>query len=583
MILYSSGTLPFFETLAEQHRAKQYAYGKRAPISVGLNKIPPFQIVVPLAMPDINSVIVIKEADGIETERYSVMSPLGFETRSFPTYKIIVWPGLASIPTVSGGGLLDMGAYYLKISNGAQIFYSEEFVMTEQIDEFIKVEFCHTEDFPLPGGYHIDYRFNYRNFLFFRTFIGKPEYVFENKAEARDGFNFYEQQVRFKRSRFEVFLPEEIADIVSMIGLHDTVKIHQGGKVHECDEFEMSANWLERGDVAAVECEFKTDTVIVVNGKGIATADACGEDTGGGCFDVTYFAVAFIVEDSAEWTGFYYVDQYGNQVDLVAGDLVVVEERPSGDIVLYEYNGVTLLPHPTSPGEYAFDQNAGVYYYDNNEASLLYAHITEITGTHVDGQAIPISSVELWALLANGSEVLLLVTDSFEFTEFGVDFTPPATPIVALKIKASSPQCEYYYDGPWIYLDPFGLITCAANYTDDTEALGAGLDPGDFYCLDIDNPYGMLQALVKRLDPFTGYTSDAAAVASLGRNVVYQMSASNDIGVPSGICRIAVDVIPVYDSDTAAATGGVAVGEFYAYNPAGETAENYCFVKKRQA
>lgn len=583
MILYSPGTLHFFESLAEQHRYKEFAYGKRAAISVGLNKIPPFQLVVPLAMADINSVIVIKEADAMESERYAVMSPLGFETRAFTSYKIVVWPGLSSIPTPSGGSLLDMGTYYLKISNGAQIFYSEEFVMTEQIASFIKVEYCHTEDFPLPGGYHIDYRFNYRNFFFFRTFIGKPEYVFENKAEARDGFNFYEQQVRFKRSRFEVFLPEEVADAVSLIGLHDTVKIHQGDKVFECDEFEMSANWLERGDVAAVEVEFKCDTVVVVNGKGIATTDACGEDTGGGCFDVTYFAVALIVEGSAEWAGFYYVDQYGNQVDLVAGDLVVVEERPSGDIVLYEFNGVTLLPHPTSPGEYIFEENEGTYYYDNNEASLLYAHITEITGTHVDGQAIPISSVELWALLANGSEVLLLVTDSFEFTEFGVDFTPPATPIVALKIKTSSPQCEYYYDGPWVYLDPFGLITCAANYTDDTEALGAGLDPGDFYCLDIDNPYGMLEALVKRLAPFTGYTSDAAAVASLGRNVVYQMAEANDIGVPSGICRIAVDGIPVYDSDTAAATGGVAVGEFYAYNPAGATADNYCFVKKRQS
>ena len=167
MILYSSGTLPFFETLAEQHRAKGYTYGKRAPISVGLNKIPPFQIVVPLAMPDINSVIVIKESDAVESERYAVMSPLGFETRAFSAYKIVVWPGLSSIPTPSGGSLLDMGTYYLKISNGAQIFYSEEFVMTEQIDEFIKVEFCHTEDFPLPGGYHIDYRFNYRNFLFY--------------------------------------------------------------------------------------------------------------------------------------------------------------------------------------------------------------------------------------------------------------------------------------------------------------------------------------------------------------------------------------------------------------------------------
>lgn len=583
MILYSSGTLHFFDSLAEQHRYKEYVYNNHAPIAVGLNKLPPFQIVVPLALASINSCVIVKESDGISSERYSVLSPLGLATRTFPAYKIVVWPGLASVPTVSGGGLLDRGTYYLILSNGAQTFYSEEFTMMDDIESFIKVEFCHTEDFPLPGGYHIDYRFGYRNFFYFRTHIGKPEYIFENKVEARDGFNFPEQKIRYKRSRFEVFLPEEVADAVSMIDLHDTVKIYQGDKVFHVEEFEMSANWLERGDVAAVEIEFKTDTVVVVNGKGIALGDVCGSEVEGQCFEITYNAVAFILEGSAQWDGKYYTDPFGNQIPLVAGDLVVVSERPSENVVLYEFNGVTLIPHPMNPGEYIFEANEGQYFYDNNEASLLYAHISDISGTHVSGQAIPISSVELWGLLADGTEVLLAVTDSFEFTEFGIDFTLPETPLVALMIKVSSAQCEYYYSGPWVYLDPFGVVTCAGNYVDDTEAVANGVGPGEFYCLHIANLYGMIEALVKRIDPFTGYTSDAAAVASLGRNVVYQFAENNDVGVPSGICRIAVDGIPVYDSDTAAATGGVAVGEFYAYNPAGETADNYCFVKKRQS
>ena len=595
MILYSSGTLLFFDSLAEQHRAKDYVYERqKAPIAVRINHAPPFQVVIPLGVANMNSVTLVKESDGVETDRYAVMAPLGFATRSFGAYKIIVWAGVASIPYVSGsgGGNLEKGTYYLKVSNGSQTIYSEEFVMADDVDDagqFIKIEYCHAENFPLPGDYHIDYRFGYRNFLYLRTRIGKPEYISEKVVENRDGFNFREQTIRYKRSRFEILAPEEVIDIISLIGLHDTVTIYKGDKVLEVDEFEMlSPDWMERGDVAAVECEFKTDTVVVVNGKGIATGDECGPEDGD-CFEVTLNAVAFILEGSGEWDDKYYVDQYGNQIPLVGGDLVVVLERPSDDIVLYEYNGSTLIPHPTTPGvpgtyiygDYIFEANTGTYYYDNGDSSLLYSHISSVVGTHVAGQAIPISSVELWALLATGFEVLLTVVESYEFTVSGIDFTPPATPIVALKIRVSSSMCAYYYDGAWLYLDPFGLVACASSYADDVSAGVGGIEAGEFYCLSIANLYGMTEGFVKRLEPFTGFSSDIGAVASLGRNVIYQLNEDNIVGAPSGICRIAVDGIPVYASDAEAATGGVIVGDFYAYNEAGATADNYCFVKKR--
>jgi hypothetical protein len=72
--------------------------------------------------------------------------------------------------------------------------------------------------------------------------------------------------------------------------------------------------------------------------------------------------------------------------------------------------------------------------------------------------------------------------------------------------------------------------------------------------------------VVKTLEPYGGYPSDMAALLAIGANVVFPVSVANDIGLPGGMLRINVDGLTTYEDDAEAATGGVAVGEFYIWD-----------------
>lgn len=565
MILNSPGTLQIYLSADEQHRLKPYAYGKRAPIVINRNQVPPFQFVIPTDYANINSIKIISRETGVESERFSNMP--GITTMAFPGYKIVKYPASALI----GGGMFAEGIYYLRISNGAQTWESEEFGMKAYTGNMWRLEYCHSENFDLPGIGHIDYTQGYVNYFLITTEIGKPIYGYQETVKNRDGRNFFTQQIRYKASLFELILPEEVIDAMSYIPLHDTIRLIKGEKVYEVDELSINVEWQDQGDLAAVTFEFRVDSVAVVNGRGLTTVD-CGT-VDGGCFDVTYQAVAVLVDGGTDYDNFQYTTPGGAVVALQSGDIIVVESHADpAAFTLESYNGVGYSSVPTNPGEYVYEANTGRYFYDNNGApipgSLMTNRITSIAGNIVHGEAIPISTVEIYALLASGAQVLVGIGNSDEFTDTGLEIEIPDG-MVAVKLVVSTTyysNCPAFYDGPWIYLEPLSNIECMGDYASDAAAVTGGVLPGEYYCLTIDNVYGMPAAVVKRLAPFTGYTSDAAALASLGANVIFQLAAGNDLGMPSGMVRINVDGITTYDTDTAAGVGGVAVGEFYIWN-----------------
>lgn len=571
MISHSPGTLQWYSSLNQQHRYKPYAFGASAPIAAGYSRVPPFQMVMPLDQASITSFVVVSSQTGTEAEYFGNMIGGGLETRSFAQYKIVVWPGTVPILPI-----LPVGRYYAKMSNGVETFYSDEWEVLNNLSDYWRLEYCHGEDFPLPGGNgHIDYRFGYKNFFYLKTEIGKPEYFYEERIAQRDGANLPIQQIRWKNHRFEVVAPEEVCDMLSLIRLHDYVKISRGPREYEVDEISFEPQWLEQGDLAAVAVEFRTDTIVVVNGRGVDVTE-CVE--AGDCYayswePVIHQAVAYIDEGTAEWDGAYYTTPGGTNVPLQDGDLVVVYRRApySNQIWLMLYSDPGgFAGYPNNPGEYVYEANTGLYFYNNNGSpvlgSLMTNRITEVTATHVYGEAIPLGTVELWGLLANGQEVLLGLTDAFAFTNDGLEYSAPDG-LIAVKIRVSTSICPDVYDSGWWYFEVFALITCAGDYPSDEAAIADGVQAGEYYCLTIDNVFGMPEAVVKRLPPFTGYLTDAGALAALGADVIYQLAAGNDLGMPSGTCRINASATPVYTDDAAAAAGGVAVGEYYAFDP----------------
>lgn len=113
---------------------------------------------------------------------------------------------------------------------------------------------------------------------------------------------------------------------------------------------------------------------------------------------------------------------------------------------------------------------------------------------------------------------------------------------------------------------PVLFAYCAGDYESDEAAILGGVAEGETYCLTIDNIYGMPEGTVKQLGPYFGHASDMAAVTSLGYDVTYSASASNIYGAASGMRRIPISSIPTYQDDADAASNGVEVGEFYAWD-----------------
>jgi hypothetical protein len=571
MILNNGGALRIYSSLEQQHRFKSYAYGASAPITINRNQVPPFQVVYPIDAANVNSVVLISRETGAEVDVFTEMEFAGLKTVTFPGYKILKWRASTVIP----GPLMAEGMYYLKIGNGVYFWYSEDFVMKNNVSALWKIEYCHGEDFPLPEIGHIDYTEGFKNYFYVCTEVGKPAYGYEEEVKRRDGVNLPLQQIRFKSHRFALILPEEVIDAMSLIPLHDTVIISRGEVEYEVDEITMGVEWQEQGDLAVCEFEFRTDSVVVVNGRGLDGEVDCAAEAGS-CYDhvpgiaeVTE-AVAYIEEGSAEWDGPYYITPGGAFVDIEDGDAVMVLRRTApytDQLWLMQYNTMGGFSEiPTDPGEYIYEFNTGRYFFQNGatKADTVTNRILDVDGNDITFQHVPTGVIEFFALVGvSGVELIGAVLPSFAEETFTA-VIPPGTR--AVRMVVSTPSCPAIYTSSWFYLDPLELVSCAGDYASDAEALADGVLPGQMYCLTAGNIYGLPVAVVKQLEPFAGYPSSMAALIVLGYNVVFPVSVANEMGLPGGVLRINVDGLATYDDDTAAASGGVAVGEFYIRN-----------------
>ena len=76
------------------------------------------------------------------------------------------------------------------------------------------------------------------------------------------GYAFIESQVSKKVYKFTFVAPEYLCDALRIVRLCDTKLIHSKRQMYELTTFNMDVEWQEQGDLASVECEFETDTVI---------------------------------------------------------------------------------------------------------------------------------------------------------------------------------------------------------------------------------------------------------------------------------------------------------------------------------
>lgn len=266
--------LPFYPDEKYQDFRKSYAYGEIYPLFSPSNRLLPFQIIRPTSSVW-NPTAVIRRVNKnglIGSEFRNVTQTLlegGLRLNRFSTlgYDVISYPGVFPFPND-----IEEGQFYLGFHDGKDRYTSDVFTVVHGIENYMKIEWWDIDNITFDDG-AIDYGSPFKNVLYLCAEIGKPEYIFEEEGEDRDGFFFPEKQLSEKRYKFQFLAPEYLCDAMRVIRMADYVRITANGQTYNCDTFLITVKWQTQGNLASVEAEFECDTVIKKIGRGIVPSN----------------------------------------------------------------------------------------------------------------------------------------------------------------------------------------------------------------------------------------------------------------------------------------------------------------------
>lgn len=248
--------LPFYDDIALQNHRKDYAFGQVYPLITYKNMLLPFQVVIASG----SSISYVRLYD-FNTNTYITitdsMKENGLVIKSYNGFNVLKYPGTLPVFEINHEGL-----YYLDISiSGLGSIYSDVFTVTSKIDDCLLLEYYNSYNFELKNGI-VDFSDNFKFKCYLNTQIGRPEYDFEEEVTERMGYTFIESQVSKKIYKFTFVAPEYLCDALRIVRLCENKQITSKLQTYYLTTFSMEPEWEEQGDLAVVECEFETDTVI---------------------------------------------------------------------------------------------------------------------------------------------------------------------------------------------------------------------------------------------------------------------------------------------------------------------------------
>ena len=277
--------LPFYDSIDKQNHRKDYAFGQIFPLITYRNMLLPFQVCV--FLPTASTIERVRLYDCQKRECIDITSNMmsnGLEIKSFKNFQLIKYPGTLPIAKIKSEGL-----FYLIIDidigfNGSpgprpsipgppgsrpsiperhtiKSIYSDVFSVTNSVSDYLLMEYRSPYNFEIKNGI-VDFSDNFSFKCYLNTQIGKPEYDFEEEATERMGYTFIESQVSKKIYKFTFLAPEYLCDALRIVRLCETKQITSKSQTYDLSTFSMEPKWEDQGDLAAVECEFETDTVI---------------------------------------------------------------------------------------------------------------------------------------------------------------------------------------------------------------------------------------------------------------------------------------------------------------------------------
>lgn len=240
---------------------KWYAFGKNYAIPASANTLIPFQFTdvnVGEVQPDVIEVVAVNQetGEGIKTGVYVSRDDM-------PEHGSVLYvsPGKNSFREA-----LPQGTYRAEFLIGTQFYISTPFCVIPGIEtssKYLLIEYWNDEKIAYPGGFittgaNNDFRYQ----MYVPATICKPKYEFEEELTKRAGYKFLELQTSTKVYAFTFVAPEFICDAMRLIRLSDYIRISHDGEYYNALNFEFDVDWQEQLYLAAVDCQFETDSII---------------------------------------------------------------------------------------------------------------------------------------------------------------------------------------------------------------------------------------------------------------------------------------------------------------------------------
>ena len=240
---------------------KWYAFGKNYAIPASANTLTPFQFTelnIPVFDPDTIEVDAVNEETGEATKTGVYVS---FDVMPEHGGVLYVSPGKNSFREA-----LPQGTYRARFSIGDQVYISTPFCVIPGIEtssKYLLIEYWNDEKIVYPDGFittgtNNDFRYQ----MYVPATICKPKYEFEEELTKRAGYKFLELQTSTKVYAFTFVAPEFICDAMRLIRLSDYIRISHDGEYYNALNFEFDVDWQEQLYLAAVDCQFETDSII---------------------------------------------------------------------------------------------------------------------------------------------------------------------------------------------------------------------------------------------------------------------------------------------------------------------------------
>ena len=262
--------LPFYNSTEEQNARKWWAYGRVYPLFTQAGFLLPFQIITEhtnFTTANITGATIYDANTDQQVAGITTTIKNNIVKKEFASLGYDVWIFSGQLPVVNA---IQDGRYYLLITWGSWqiVKVSEIFTVVNDIRPYLKITWWDLEDFTMDAGTIVYKNPAFKNILYICTDIGKPEYIFEEEGETRDGYFFPAKQISEKRYRFSFLASEYLLDVMRFIRMADFAEIEYNGQRYSLDTFLITPEWEDDGDIASVQAEFDTATVAKKIGLG---------------------------------------------------------------------------------------------------------------------------------------------------------------------------------------------------------------------------------------------------------------------------------------------------------------------------